>query len=239
MKKIVISQSTTLNAVKGLAHAFGGIGFDAAKGEGVPDVVRTLGVPPEKLVYLRQVHGRRVLLIDEKNQRDMIGQEGDGLISATVDTGALIFTADCLPVIIADPHMPAFMILHGGWRGLAGGIIEEGLERFMDLTGRCGRELVAAVGPGASRCCYEVGMDVVGQFPHLPPGSFDEKKGLKGMLDLKWIAQKILVGGGLLSENIDVRPECSVCDGNYHSFRRNPHLSWRQVTVVYLSCMDS
>ncbi|MEA2126882.1 MAG: purine-nucleoside/S-methyl-5-thioadenosine phosphorylase / adenosine deaminase, partial [Solirubrobacteraceae bacterium] len=96
-----------------------------------------------------QVHGATVL-------RDA-GGEADGFVSTDPAWGALVRTADCLPIaLIADDGVA---MLHGGWRGLAAGIVAEGV-RVLAVPG----PVVAALGPSARACCYEVGEEVHARF---------------------------------------------------------------------------
>ena len=67
---------------------------------------------------------------------------------------AIVLVADCLPVALAGPG--AAGVVHAGWRGLAGGVLEAGVARRRRLAGR----VAAAIGPGIGPCCYEVGDDV-------------------------------------------------------------------------------
>lgn len=79
--------------------------------------------------------------------------EADGLLCTRPDRAPMVLVADCLPVVIAAPG--AVAVLHAGWRGLAGGILSEGVARVRAATPD--GPLAAAVGPGAGGCCYEVG----------------------------------------------------------------------------------
>src|SRR5262249_40063800 len=71
--------------------------------------------------------------------------EADGHATALPGLGVMVLTADCLPVALGS--VGAVAMLHAGWRGLAGGVIEEGVRAIRDLGG--GDEIVAVVGPGA------------------------------------------------------------------------------------------
>ncbi|HEV3323535.1 MAG TPA: polyphenol oxidase family protein [Solirubrobacteraceae bacterium] len=82
--------------------------------------------------------------------------DADGHATALRDVGAMVLVADCLPVIVGSEG--AVAALHAGWRGLAGGVLEEGVRAVRELGGE--GEIAAVVGPGARGCCYEVGEEV-------------------------------------------------------------------------------
>ena len=87
-----------------------------------------------------------------------------------MDAAAVVFIADCLPVLLAAPG--AVAALHGGWRPLAGGIVDEGVGALREVGGD--GPVVAALGPGARGCCYEVGEEVHAQF-----AGYDARRGEK------------------------------------------------------------
>jgi hypothetical protein len=86
--------------------------------------------------------------------------EEDGQATALGDAAAGVFVADCLPVLLAADG--AVAAIHGGWRGLAGGILAEGVAALREVGGR--GEITAAIGPSARGCCYEVGEEVHAHF---------------------------------------------------------------------------
>src|SRR5439155_13418431 len=86
--------------------------------------------------------------------------EEDGQATALSDAAAIVFVADCLPVVLATDG--AVAALHGGWRPLAGGILAEGVRALREV-GATGT-VHAALGPGVRGCCYEVGEEVHARF---------------------------------------------------------------------------
>ena len=138
------------------------------------------GHPRERFAYGRQVHGASVRRATEPPGPERPAAEEDGQATALDDVAALVFTADCLPVmLVADGAVAA---LHGGWRGLAGGIVEEGVRALRDL-GATG-PITAALGPAARGCCYEVGEEVHAHFE-----GYDARVGERN-LDLAAVARE-------------------------------------------------
>ena len=147
--------------------------------------------------------------------------EADGHAVAAPALGAMVLTADCIPVVLgADGAVAA---LHAGWRGLADGVLEEGVRALRDV-GRRG-EVVAIVGPCAGACCYEVGEEV-----HTAFGGARRKGRL---IDLRAIAHERLLAAGV-AEVRDVQA-CTICDECYFSYRREGLRAGRQAGIAWLS----
>ncbi|HEX7255153.1 MAG TPA: polyphenol oxidase family protein [Gaiellaceae bacterium] len=121
-----------------------------------------VGIDPERTRMAWQQHGAVV----RKASPEGILTPGtrheacDGWWSDEPGQGMMLLSADCLPVAIAraDGSAPALAVLHVGWRGLLGGILENGVAALGDGP------LAAAIGPGIGPCCYEVGPEVVEPF---------------------------------------------------------------------------
>jgi YfiH family protein len=175
-----------------------------------------LGLP---LTYVRQVHGKRVVTVPEEAQSTPEIPEADGQATAMPRTGLLILAADCLPVAVASEG--AVAMLHAGWKGLAAGVIEEGVRALRALVGR--GPVHAAIGPGAGPCCYEVGEEVHAQF------------GTHGRtLDLKAIARDQLGEAG--AETIHDVGLCTMCAPElFFSHRRDRGVTGRQAGIAWLT----
>ena len=141
-----------------LSHS---VGDDpAAVAENLRRAFTAIGLQGEESVTAWLIHGNQVALVD-KRHRGMILEGVDGLV--TVEPGLALFMrfADCIPVLLTDPALPAVCIVHVGWRGLAAGVLEAALELFQRRLGRPPSALHAALGPGIGGCCYAVGPEVI------------------------------------------------------------------------------
>ena len=109
------------------------------------------------VVVPRQVHGVTVVAVAQPPVGYVVGVgEGDGVVTNLRGVACAVHVADCLPIAVGGPG--AVAMLHAGWRGLAGGIVAEGV-RALRAAGARGA-LGAAIGPGAGGCCYETGDEV-------------------------------------------------------------------------------
>jgi YfiH family protein len=171
-----------------------------------------------------QVHGTFVAAVDAARPGYVVAaDEADGQATRLPGVGVAVHTADCLPVVVAGPG--GVVMLHAGWRGLAGGVLAEGVAvlRRLGVAG----PLAAAIGPGAGGCCYEVGDDVRAVFAAVPRAVLDRR------LDLKAVARHELERAGLT--RIDDVGLCTLCSPDFFSHRRDGPATGRQAGIAWLA----
>jgi YfiH family protein len=147
--------------------------------------------------------------------------ESDGHATALPGLGVMVLTADCLPVALGSAG--AVAMLHAGWRGLAAGVLEEGVRAMRDLG--AGDEIAAVIGPGAGVCCYGVGPEV-----HAALG---DGGSATGHIDLHAIARERLLAAGV--SRVRDLGICTICDKDFFSHRREGARAGRQAGVAWLS----
>ena len=177
------------------------------------------------LAQIRQVHGNDVRRVTEQPHVNGEPPPFDGQATALTGVAPMVLTADCLPIAVAGDG--AVAILHAGWRGLAAGILTEGIAAVWELGGP--GPLVAAIGPGAGPCCYEVGEDVHAVFAE---HKLDIRN--KRNLDLKAIARVELERAGV--EVVHDVGLCTICSDPslLFSHRRDGGVTGRQGGVAWL-----
>ena len=180
-----------------------------------------VGLPRDRFLYGRQVHGARVRRATGPMAEHA---EEDGQATAEPGLAALVFVADCLPIMLAAPGGVA--ALHGGWRGLAAGIVAEGVAALRELG--VDGELTAALGPSARGCCYEVGEEVHAAFAAVPDARAGERN-----LDLAAVARHALGAAGVAT--VHDTGLCTMCGGDdlFFSHRRDGGVTGRQAGVVW------
>jgi YfiH family protein len=182
-----------------------------------------VGHPRERFLYGRQVHGTTVRRATEPPGPERPATEEDGQATALEGAPALVFTADCLPVmLVADGAVAA---LHGGWRGLAAGIVAEGVAALREV-GATGT-VAAALGPSARGCCYEVGEEVHARFD-----GYEARVGARN-LDLAKVARAQLEAAGV--DAVHDVGLCTMCadPGLFFSHRRDDGITGRQAGVAW------
>ncbi|MGH2949674.1 MAG: polyphenol oxidase family protein [Solirubrobacteraceae bacterium] len=180
------------------------------------------GCPRERFLYGRQVHGATVRRATEPPGPARPPAEEDGQATALRGHPALVFVADCMPVLLAADG--AVAAIHAGWRGMAAGILAQGVAAVRDLGGE--GPVTALIGPGARGCCYEVGEGVHAAFE-----GYRARRGERN-LHLPAIARAKLDEAGV-AEVHDVAL-CTMCwFGLFFSHRRDGGVTGRQAGVVW------
>lgn len=183
---------------------------------------RRIGV--ERILRGYQVHGSvvaRVKVTPSPESDKAPPEPADGQATALEGVGAMVLTADCMPVALGREG--AVAIVHAGWRGMVAGVLEEGVRAVRDLGGD--GPITAVAGPAAGVCCYEVGAEVHEAFGRA------HRRGRH--IDLRAIAHERLLAAGV-TEVLDVEA-CTICDERYFSHRREGQQAGRQAGVAWLS----
>jgi polyphenol oxidase len=179
-----------------------------------------------RLVWGPQVHGTRVAVV-AAGETGAQHAEADGRATAAPGVAPMVRTADCMAIAIAGGG--AVAMVHAGWRGLAEGVIAEGLRAVRSLAGDAAR-IEAAIGPAAGVCCYEVGDEVHEVFARTGQDHRDGRN-----LDLTAIASEQLRAGGASAVH-DVGL-CTICSDPalFYSHRRDRGITGRQAGIAWLS----
>jgi YfiH family protein len=181
-------------------------------------VAAVTGCPRERFLYGRQVHGATVRRATEPPGPVRPAAEEDGQATALRGAPALVFVADCLPVLLATDG--AVAAVHCGWRGIADGVLEEAVRALRDVGGE--GPVTALIGPGARGCCYEVGEEVHARF-----AAYDARRGERN-LDLAAVVRE------RLDATIHDTGLCTMCRPDlFFSHRRSGGVTGRQAGVVW------
>src|SRR3954452_20020653 len=196
-----------------------GANVDANRGR----VAAVVGLPRDPFLYGRQVHGTTVRRATEPPGEARPAADEDGQATALADAAALVFAADFLAImLVADEAVAA---LHGGWGGLAGGIVGEGVRALREVGGQA--PIRAAIAPCARGCCYEVGEDRFAHFTRVPGARVGERN-----LDLPAVARHDLAEAGV--EEVHDLGLCTICRADlFFSHRADGGVTGRQAGVVW------
>ena len=198
-----------------------------------------LGVGADRFVFTDQTHTTNIRVVTEKDAgkglvRPKDYTDVDGLVTDVPGIVLSVFTADCVPVFLADPVHRAIGLVHSGWRGTAGRIAEKALHIMREQYGTDPADVICAVAPSICQDCYEISRDVAEVFGEAFSGHEEEiltsplqKNGVddpvtkyltgghaddKFHLDL-WQANRIVLEeAGVLSSHIAVTDICTCCN---------------------------
>jgi YfiH family protein len=176
-------------------------------------------------VHSGQVHGTRVLRHPGGGPAGfLIADTADGHATRAAGVLVTVTVADCIPISIVDPERRALALLHGGWRGVAGGIVEAGVAALRELAGSHPEELFLHLGPAICGACYEVGPEVHAALGcEVPPENRP--------VDLRAIAARNARRLGMATERITTSAHCTRCGDSPFFSHRAGHPG-RQVGVL-------
>ena len=116
------------------------------------------------LILSHQIHGAAVRWHEQQADGWRILDELDGHATAIPGVLLTVTVADCIPVYLVVPGTGAVALLHAGWRGVAGRILERGMEVLVRHAAAAASDIVMHCGVGICGACYEVGPEVASQF---------------------------------------------------------------------------
>ncbi len=208
--------------------------FESSVANNIKGVCEFLKIKENNLIHPSQTHTSN---IDIAKIGVSSYPETDGLILTNKEQALFLNFADCTPVIIYDSKKHIAAVSHAGWRGTAGMIASNTVEKMVSEFGSKTDDLKAAIGPAISFCCYNVGEDVYRQLSQTVKdftGLYEIRQG-DIFVDLKGINKRQLIEAGLDENNIDVCPYCTVCNNNlFFSYRKENATTNRHSAVIKL-----
>jgi len=191
-------------------------------------VARELGVAPERLVWMNQVHGTGVAVVD--GPQDGPVPETDALVTATPGLVLCVLVADCVPILLADHEKGVVAAVHAGREGVRQGVVPAALSAMASLGARA-RHVTALLGPAVCGACYEVPAAMQRDVARVAPAAaVPTSTGTTG-LDLRVGIEEILRRAGIPEVVQD--PRCTVEDRTLFSHRRDG-VTGRQAGLVWL-----
>jgi len=175
-------KAETLHGLAGIAHGFftrqGGVSAGiyaslncglgsadhrAAVAQNRARVAGELGIAPDRLVAPYQIHSANVVVAERPWRPGSDAPRADAVVTRREDLAVGVSTADCAPVLFAEPQARVVAAAHAGWRGALSGIIEATVAAMEGLGAERGH-ISAAIGPTISQGAYEVGDEFMDRF---------------------------------------------------------------------------
>jgi len=201
-----------------------------------------LGAPDAEVVTLEQVHGRRILSFEapaRKCGHTLLGK-GDGLLTCQPNVLLLVASADCVPVVLADPVTGWIAGVHAGWRGTAARVLDAALDALV-ARGVRPENLLAAFGPSISRDRYEVGPEVVAALRDayrgldVPAEAARGTCGDRAAIDIAAFNAATLRACGVRADRITASGLCTASTPDLPSWRRDGPGTGRILTGIVQS----
>jgi len=180
--------------------------------------------------YLNQIHSDIILNYDGNIH------DGDAIITDRTKTAIGVFTADCVPVILADIKSGVVAAVHSGWKGTKALIVSKTIERLKENYGSRAEDIRAYIGPHIGGCCYEVSKELIEEFTREDIYS-NIKISNYNKLDLERCILEQLLEKGIKQENITTTNTCTSCNKEYelYSYRNSENKQGRMFSFIYLT----
>jgi YfiH family protein len=194
--------------------------------------LRTLGFGPKDTISTQQVHGDHVYVVHEEDRgKGGLGDETliprtDALITGTPGLPLMMFFADCVPIFLFDPEVPAIAIVHSGREGTLKGVALQALGRMKKEFGSLPERCFAAIGPSIRGCCYAVDDRIMTKVKSLTNDGYTmtglpERPGMYA-LDLAEVNRILLANAGICPDQIQKAPLCTSCNPSlFYSHQRD------------------
>ena len=195
-----------------------------------------LGIDDAQLIMPRQTHSVNVAAITATSRHGACLDDVDALVTNLPDVVIGINTADCVPLVFADPTAGVIGAAHAGWKGTKNGIAARAIEAMCRL-GAMPSRIMIAIGAAICQECFEVGDEVVEQFAE---AGFDLNAIVKrntvtgkAHIDLPEANRIIALQSGVPDANINLSGRCTRCQPmRYFSARRIGIRSGRIFTAI-------
>jgi YfiH family protein len=191
-------------------------------------VARELGVGDDRLIWMNQVHGTGVAVVDGPHDGPVPAT--DALVTSTRGLVLAVLAADCVPILLADHDRGVVAAVHAGREGVRQGVLPAALSAMASLGARA-RHVTALLGPAVCGSCYEVPVEMQAEVARVAPAAaVSTRRGTAG-LDLRLGLADLLTRAGVRDVVHD--PRCTVEDPTLFSHRRDG-VTGRQAGLVWL-----
>lgn len=178
-------------------------------------LAETIGLPPQRLVWMEQIHSRNVEIVDGPRSEPVPAT--DALVTTVPGLALVVVTADCVPILLSDDEAGVIAAVHAGRIGARIGIVPRVLDAMVSAGARIDR-IGAFLGPAASGRQYEVPAEMRADVErHLPGSATTTERGTPG-LDLRAGLRRQLTTAGVGAVAVD--PRCTIEDTTLFSHRR-------------------
>ena len=168
----------------------------------------------EDLVYMEQVHGNNVEIVNSKSAK--LIKNCDGLITNEKNLPLMVMVADCIPILLFDKDKEVISAIHAGRNSTFKKIVEVAVQKMTNNFDTKPQNIKAILGPSIQKCCYEVSSELI----EIVKNSFGEEFIFGKNIDLQGINKFLLEKNGV--KNIEISNICTKCTSKiYYSYRKN------------------
>lgn len=223
-ERALIVEEGSARVLFGMGPAHGAAVFE----DRIERLLEALSPAVRAVRWARQVHGSALCVVAGSAARRMLCVGSlDAMATAEIGIGLMVWTADCVPVVLVGRH--AVAVAHAGWRGCASGIVPRTVESLEARLETPASELSALLGPAISAAHYAVGPEVIAALDAtgVPGGAWRDGR----RVDLRSFLAEQLRGLGV--RRVAAIGPCTFASAQFASFRRDGEAAGRQWSVVY------
>ncbi|MFJ9647366.1 peptidoglycan editing factor PgeF [Streptomyces sp. NPDC004244] len=177
-----------------------------------------LGIEPDRVVWMNQVHGKDVAVVTGPWERGAAVPEVDAVVTAGRGLALAVLTADCTPVLLADPVAGVAGAAHAGRPGLVAGVVPAAVEAMVSLGAEPGR-IIARTGPAVCGRCYEVPAALRDEVAAVVPAARAETSWGTPAVDVVAGVHAQLAEAGVVDRHRS--PVCTLESRDHFSYRRD------------------
>ncbi|GAA4791730.1 peptidoglycan editing factor PgeF [Corynebacterium canis] len=192
-------------------------------------LARVLGLPPERIVWMEQLHTNNVTVVDGPVTAGPVAAT-DALVTRCKGLALAVLTADCVPLLLSDTEAGVVAAVHAGRMGARNGIVAKTISKMVEL-GATPHQIHALIGPAASGRHYEVPPAMADDVEARLPGTKTTTERGSCGLDLRAGIVRQLLSLGVRA--IDADPRCTIEEETMFSYRRDG-VTGRQAGLVWL-----
>ncbi|PAJ72378.1 hypothetical protein CJF42_21500 [Pseudoalteromonas sp. NBT06-2] len=185
---------------------------------------------PGNAIWLEQIHSNKVIEISSESDLNSV-QKADALFTKVKNIPLAIMTADCLPILLTNKNGSQIAAIHGGWRGLASGIIENTLACFdCDPS-----QIMAWLGPAIGPENFEVGQDVIDAFSERNINlldAFNPQENGKFYVDIFMLAKQLLDNLGIIQTTCE--QQCTFNEPEFFYSYRRESKTGRMASLIWI-----
>lgn len=196
-----------------------------------------LGLEMERIVLSKQTHTDNIRIVTEEDAGKGITkrsdiEDTDGLVTNVRGIAQVVFSADCVPILMYDRGAEVVAAVHAGWRGSVAGVAPKCVEIMKSRFGSIAEDIRVAIGPSIGKCCFEFGEEAVTYFGDK---YYAKEPNGKFKVDLWEYNRDLLLSVGIKSENIDISGICTMCESDkFYSYRAHREKTGRLAAVIML-----
>ena len=166
------------------------------------------------LVYMNQVHGNNVVIVDENSSK--LIDNVDAIITASKNLPLMVMVADCIPILIFDEKKGVIAAVHAGRNSTFLKIAQVTITKMIENFGCKAKDIKVIMGPSIQKCCYEVNEEL----ENIVKTTFGKEFVSDRYIDLQAINKKLIEELGVF--NIEISTICTKCSNEpYFSYRND------------------